>query len=126
MNPDLLSNVNSLTELGVELANQIRSSSSENLSRHSSGKSVSVATIESVLEALRFDPNHKQLNSNQSLNDLRDSHKAADLRYQSAPSINVFHATRDTNTDITSRTDSTHSSKEVSLEILIDHPLDTK
>ena len=123
VNPDVLSNVNSLTELGVELANQIRSSSSESLSRNSSGKSASVATIESVLEALRYNPNHKQLTSNRSLNDLRTSHKAPpDLRYTSAPSINVSHATRDTNTDTNALTDS----KEDSLEILLDHPLDAK
>ena len=127
VNSDVLSNVNSLTELGVELANQIRSSSSENLSRNSSGKSASVVTIESVLEALRYDPNHKQLTSNRSLNDLRTSHETPpDLRYKSAPSINVSHATRDTNTDITTRIDSTRVSKEESLEILLDHPLETK
>ena len=100
---EILSNLSSLSELGVELANQIRSGSDSGAStqRHNSygslgGRSTSVTTAETVLEALRYNPRQRNINSNQSEVILKDTFPPPiQTRYKSEPSVIVSRATRE-------------------------------
>ena len=90
----------SLSELGIELANQIRSRSESGTStqRHNSsgslgGKSTSVATVETVLEALRYNPRQRDYNRSEINLKTPLLPRPTEMRYKSAPSLIVSRAT---------------------------------
>ncbi|KAI6656469.1 hypothetical protein LOD99_1265 [Oopsacas minuta] len=130
LNEEFLSNFTSLSELGVELANKIRPNYTDSGSASNSiGKSSCVATIESVLESLRYIPQHERLSSNRRLNDIKLSDKPpTDMGYKSAPSAIV--STCDTRTEPVRELTHGHScvdlEKEENFQVLPDPTMENR